>query len=84
MPTPMIRIALLAALAAGGTLTRGRAGFGPVTRRTANALHRDGLMRYDNPAFPCALTLTPAGRIEAERLQAATGTARARTTEATA
>lgn len=70
--TPMVRAALLAALAApSGTLKRGRTGFGPVTRRTANKLHSEGLMQYDNAVFPHALTLTPAGRTTAERLQAA-------------
>lgn len=70
--TPMVRTALLAGLSApGGTLKRGRHGFGPVTRRTANLVHREGLMQYDNADFPKALTLTPAGRETAERLQAA-------------
>lgn len=70
--TPMVRTALLAGLSApDGTLKRGRIGFGPVTRRTANKLHNEGLMQYDNADFPRALTLTPAGRSIAERLQAA-------------
>lgn len=70
--TPMVRTALLAGLSApGGTLKRGRHGFGPVTRRTANLVHSEGLMQYDNADFPKALTLTAAGREIAERLQAA-------------
>lgn len=81
--TPMVRTALLAGLSApGGTLQRCCGGFASdsaltsgnfaiVTRRTANKLHSEGLMQYDNADFPKALTLTPAGRETAERLQAA-------------
>lgn len=84
-PTPVVRAALLAALASPGrALVRGCGGyialtskvtasgnatFPAFTRRAMNWLERDGLANFDEPDFPRRVTLTPKGIGLAERLR---------------
>jgi len=77
--TPTLKAALLAALSTPShTLTRASGGFTPVepivvqpfTRRAINMLERQGLVKFDNPDFPSAATLTGAGLQAARQIKA--------------
>lgn len=86
--TPTLRAALLAALdTPTRTLRRGPGGFIALgetiktsaprtvqafTKRAVNQLEREGLVRFDEPDFPSAVTLTAAGVAAAERLKSRT------------
>ncbi|GAB3755049.1 hypothetical protein [Lysobacter olei] len=75
--TPKYREALCLAInAPGGELVRVRGGFGRkgqpeagvVTSRMANTLECDGLVAFDQPMFPTAISLTAKGVAAAEQL----------------
>lgn len=84
-PTPVVRAALLAALASPGhalvrgcggyialtskVTTSGKATFPAFTRRAMNWLERDGLADFDEPEFPRRVTLTQQGVAAAQRLR---------------